>query len=183
MTTRTSPGGHIMRKSMLAAVAVAAPTFALSVAAPAGAQAGIQGSFTVHFPQGHPASNAPCPADAFCGVGDLAGSGAATITIEDETFDEIPDSDCLAVTRVEDVELLSGAGVLEIDSVGTFCRPGGSGGSHASDRSYGSPGTWTFTFTVDGGSGVFAGLTGGGRETMVTAGGVGSWHLSGVLSG
>ena len=173
-----------MRKSTLAAVVVAATTSALSLAAPAHAQAGIQGSFTVHFPQGHPASNAPCPADAFCGVGDLAGWGAATITIEDETFDQIPDSDCLAVTRVEDVELLSGAGVLQIDSVGTFCRPGGSGGSRASDRSYGSPGIWTFAFVVDGGAstGAFAGAVGSGEERMVTAGGVGSWHLSGTLT-
>jgi len=173
-----------MRKSMLAASA-AAPVLALAMALPVSAQAGIQGTFTILFPQGHPASNAPCPNDAFCGVGSLAGWGAATITIEDETFDEIPDSDCLAVTRVEDVELLSGAGVLELDSVGTFCRPGGSGGSHASDRSYGFAGVWTFTFVVDGqhSSGVFAGMTGGGEESMVTAGGVGSWHLAGSLSG
>jgi hypothetical protein len=173
-----------MRKSMLAATAVAAPVLALSAAMPAGAQPGIEGSFTVLFPQGHPASNAPCPADAFCGVGSLAGWGAATITIEDETFDEIAGSDCLAVTRVEDVELRSGDGVLELDSAGTFCRPGGSGGSHASDRSYGFPGTWTFTFVIDGANstGVFAGATGTGVESMVTAGGVGAWHLSGTLS-
>jgi hypothetical protein len=173
-----------MRKSMLAASAVAAPMFALAVATPAGAQAGLEGSFTVLFPQGHPASNAPCPEDAFCGVGSLAGWGAATITIADETFDEIAGSDCLAVTRVEDIELESGAGTLEIDSAGTFCRPGGSGGARASDRSYGSPGTWTFNFDVDGAnsSGVFAGANGTGAESMVTAGGVGSWHLSGTLT-
>lgn len=173
-----------MRKSMLAASAVAAPMFMLAASAPALAQPGIEGSFTVLFPQGHPTSNAPCPDDAFCGVGSLAGWGAATITIEDETFDEIPGTDCLAVTRVEDVSLESGAGTLEIDSAGTFCRPGGSGGSHASDRSYGYPGTWTFTFVVDGAdsSGVFAGATGSGVESMVTAGGVGSWHLSGTLT-
>jgi len=174
-----------MRISMLGAVALVAPVVALAPSVPAAADVGIQGSFTIQFPQGHPASNASCPSDAFCGVGSLAHYGAATITIEDETFDEIPGSDCLAVTRVEDVELLSGAGVLELSSVGTFCRPGGSGGSLASDRSYGSPGTWVFTFVVDGAdsSGVFAGATGGGSETMVTAGGVGAWHLSGTLSG
>ena len=173
-----------MRTSMLGAAALVAPILALAPSAPAVAEAGVQGSFTIHFPQGHPASNAPCPADAFCGVGSLAGYGAATITIEDETFDQIPDSDCLAVTRVEDVELLSGAGVLELSSVGTFCRPGGSGGSMASDRSYGSPGTWTFTFTVDGdaSTGAFAGAVGTGEESMVTAGGVGAWHLSGTLT-
>ena len=145
-----------MRTSMLGAVALVAPVVALAGAEPAAAQPGVQGSFTVLFPQGHDASNAPCPSNTFCGVGSLVGYGAATITIDHDSFDAIPGSDCLAVTKVEDIALLSGAGVLELSSVGTFCRPGGSG--------------------------VFAGLTGGGRETMVTAGGVGSWHLSGVLS-
>src|SRR3954464_11703577 len=173
-----------MRTSMLGAVALVAPVVALAGAEPASAQPGLQGSFTVLFPQGHEASNAPCPPDDFCGVGTLAGYGAATITIEHESFDGIPGSDCIAFTKVEDIALLSGAGVLELSSVGTFCRPGGSGGSRASDRSYGSPGTWTFTFTVDGGAstGVFAGAAGAGEENMVTAGGVGAWHLSGTLT-
>jgi hypothetical protein len=173
-----------MRTTLLAATAAAGSLLALGSAAPAAAQAGIQGSFTILFPQGHPASNAPCPEDAFCGVGSLAGYGAATITIVDESFDSIDESDCFAVTRVEDVSLLSGAGTLELDSVGTFCRPGGSGNARPSDRSYGSPGSWKFTFAVDGAgsSGVFAGATGAGTESMVTAGGVGSWHLAGTLS-
>src|SRR3954451_1202153 len=173
-----------MRTSLLGAVALVAPVVALAGAGPAAAQPGVQGAFTVHFPQGHDASNAPCPSDDFCGVGSLEGYGAATITIVHETFGGIPGSDCLAVTKVEDIALLSGAGVLELTSVGTFCRPGGSGGSRASDRSYGSPGTWTFTFTVDGGAstGAFRGAVGTGQESMVTAGGVGVWHLSGTLT-
>src|SRR3954463_2296902 len=156
-----------MRTSLLGAVALVAPVVALAGAEPAAAQPGVKGSFTVHFPQGHPASNAPCPPDDFCGVGSLVGYGAATITIEHESFDGILGSDCLAVTKVEDIALLSGAGVVELSSVGTFCRPGGSGGSRSSDRSYGSPGTWTFTFTVDGGTGAFAGAVGTGQESMV----------------
>jgi hypothetical protein len=173
-----------MHRSALLA-AVAGPLLTVGLATPAAAQPGVEGTFTVLFPQGHPASNAPCPDDAFCGVGSLAGWGAATITIEDETFDEIPDSDCLAVTRVEDIDLQSGAGTLVVTSEGTFCRPGGSGGSSASDRSYGYPGTWTFAFVVDGAdsTGVFAGASGAGTESMVTAGGVGAWHLAGTLTG
>src|SRR3954453_10106035 len=173
-----------MRTSMLGAVALVAPVVALAGAEPAAAQPGVQGSFTVLFPQGHDASNAPCPSNTFCGVGSLVGYGAATITIDNDSLDAIPGSDCLAVTKVEDIALLSGAGVLELSSVGTFCRPGGSGGSHASDRSYGSPGTWTFTFTVDGGAstGVFAGAVGSGVESMVTAGGGGLWALRGPFA-
>src|SRR3954453_13973192 len=173
-----------MRTSLLGAVALVAPIVAFAGAEPAAAQPGVQGAFTVHFPPGHEASNAPCPPDDFCALGRLGGYGAATLTIDHESFDAIPGSDCLAVTKVEDVALLSGAGVLELSSVGTFCRPGGSGGSHASDRSYASPGTWTFPFTVDGGAstGVFAGAVGSGVESMVTAGGGGLWALRGPFA-
>jgi hypothetical protein len=143
----------------------------------------LTGSFTVQFPKGHPASNAPCDPDTFCGVGVLVGYGAATITILDETFDEIANSPCLAVTRVESVDLLDGEGALVIESAGTFCRPGGSGNSHASPSSWGSPGRWNLQFEVVGAesTGVFAGAGGGGKETMDVNGGIGVWHLNGEV--
>jgi hypothetical protein len=158
----------------LAAMATAASV------APAAASPQTQANFTIHFPKGHPASNAPCDPDSFCGVGSVAGYGSATITIVDETFDQIEGTDCLAVTRVEQVDLLNGAGALALDSTGTFCRPGGSGGSHAGPNSYGSPGKWRLVSRVDptAGTGVFAGVRGRGTESMVTAGGVGRWHLA-----
>jgi hypothetical protein len=170
-----------MRKTALAAAAVMAPLAALGMTVPAYAGSSVQGSFTIHFPQGHPASNAPCDPNTFCGVGSLTHFGAATITIDEDSFGEIPGSDCFAVTRIEHIDLQSGTGTLELDSTGTFCRPGGSGGSNASDHSYGSPGKWSFTTVVNSdpaaSTGVFAGMTGSGTESMVTAGGVGSWKL------
>jgi hypothetical protein len=168
-----------MRKMTVAAAAILAPLAVLGGAFPAYAGSSVQGSFSIQFPKGHPASNAPCADNTFCGVGSLARYGAATITIDEDSFEEIPGSDCLAVTRVEHIDLLTGAGRLELDSTGTFCRPGGSGASHASDASYGSPGQWSFASTVDplGGAGVFAGVTGSGTESMVTAGGIGVWKL------
>lgn len=143
----------------------------------------FQGTFSVQFPKGHPASNAPCPPDAFCGVGSVAGFGAATITILDESFSEIPGSDCLATTRTEEIDLTSGAGSLILVSSGTFCRPGGAGNSHASSSSYGSPGTFTLSYSIDGqdSTGVFAGAGGSGTETMSVAGGIGVWHLAGTI--
>jgi hypothetical protein len=145
----------------------------------------LQGTFTIQFPKGHAASNAPCPADAFCGVGALAGYGTATITILDESVDEIAGSSCFAVTRVEQIDLLGESGSLVLDSTGTFCRPGGSDASHASPNSYGSPGRFDLTFTVnsDESSGAFAGATGAGTETMYVDGGIGVWHLTGTLVG
>jgi hypothetical protein len=143
----------------------------------------LTGTFTVQFPKGHPASNAPCDPDTFCGVGALVGYGAATITILDESFDEIAGSSCLAVTRVERLDLLEGDGALAIESAGTFCRPGGSGDSHASPSSWGSPGRWNLRFEVLGAesAGVFTGASGGGKETMDVNGGIGVWHLDGEV--
>ena len=116
----------------------------------------------MHFPKGHPASNAPCPEEVFCGVGDLVGYGPATISILEEEFGEIEGSPCLAVTRIQEVDLLNGQGSLVLDSNGTFCRPGGSEGSHASPTSYGSSGRWKLAFTVNGSesTGVFADAAG-----------------------
>jgi hypothetical protein len=116
-------------------------------------------------------------------VGSLAGYGPSTITILDETFDAIEGGPCFAVTRVEQVDLLDGSGSLVLESEGTFCRPGGSGESHAGPSSYGGPGRWNLHFDVVGGesTGVFAGATGSGTETMGANGGIGVWHLTGTL--
>jgi hypothetical protein len=72
-------------------------------------------------------------------------------------------SACLAVDRIEQIDLIDGSGSLATESTGTFCPPGGSGDSHASPMSYGGPGRFEFVFAVNGGesSGVFAGATGG----------------------
>lgn len=124
------------RLTELVLIAVAALSLLVAVA-PAGARStdSLTATFTIHFPKGHPASNAPCDPDAFCGVGAVAGNGPATISILDETFDEIPGSQCLAVTRVERIDLLDGSGSLALEAAGTFCRRGGSGDSHASNSS------------------------------------------------
>lgn len=166
-----------------AIVAIAGVTAAAPGASAATATA-LRGQFAIHFPKGHEASNAPCPADEFCGVGSLAGYGSATITILDESFEPIEDSDCYAVDRVEEIDLVSGAGTLVIAGLGTFCRPGGSGGSNAGPSSYGGPGVWHFAFDVVPGesTGVFAGATGAGTEDMNTDGGVGVWHLAGTIA-
>lgn len=96
---------------------------------------------------------------------------------------EVEDSSCLAHTRIESIDLLDGGGSLVIESTGTFCRPGGSGDSHASSSSYGSPGQWILSFTVSAEStGIFSGATGGGTESMHASGGIGVWHLTGQLA-
>jgi hypothetical protein len=147
------------------------------------APSGLQAVFTVQFPKGHEASNAPCDPAAFCGVGEVTGFGQATVTILDETFDEIDGSSCFAVTRVEAIDLLDGSGSLVLDSEGTFCRPGGSGDSNAGPSSYGGPGRFDLAYTVDGidSTGIFAAATGTGSEVMKVDGGIGVWQLAGSL--
>jgi len=167
----------------IAVLLVLGVAVALVVAGQVSAANRLTATFTIHFPKGHPASNAPCDPQEFCGVGTVAGYGAATITILDETFEELPDSECFAVTRVEEIALLDATGTLVTESSGTFCRPGGSGDSNAGPSSYGAPGRWDLEFTIDGvnSTGVFHGATGSGAETMGANGGVGVWHFSGGL--
>jgi hypothetical protein len=170
---------------LIVSAAISALTLGARVhAAAASSTSQLRGTFTIQFPQGHPASSAPCPDNEFCGVGSLAGFGPATITILEETFSELAGSSCFAVTRVEQIDLLDGSGSLVIESNGTFCRPGGSGDSHASPSSYGGPGRWDLAVTVDGeqSGGIFAGASGGGTETMSANGGIGVWHLTGTIS-
>jgi hypothetical protein len=172
------------RLAELVLIAVAALSLLVAVApARARPRDSLTATFTIHFPKGHPASNAPCDPDAFCGVGAVAGHGPATISILDETFDEVPGSQCLAVTRIERIDLLDGSGSLALESAGTFCRPGGSGNSHASNSSYGFPGRFDLRFTVVAAdsSGIYAGAWGDGTETMDVDGGSGVWHLDGVV--
>lgn len=173
-----------MRRPFLICLVLAAVAAVAPAAASAATTTSVHGTFTVLFPKGHPASNAPCPDDVFCGVGTLTPYGPATVTILDETFDPIEDSSCFAVSRIESVDLLAGGGSLVIDGEGTFCRPGGSGDAHASPSSYGGPGRFVLEWVVDGdeSTGIFAGAGGSGTETMNVNGGSGVWHLSGSVT-
>jgi hypothetical protein len=169
---------HIGGGAVLALVCAAAAL--LVWAAPSVATAGgLDGTFKVHFPKGHPASNAPCPPDEFCGVGKLSGYGESTITITDETFTEIPDSPCLSVLWTQAIDPVSGIGELVLDETGTFCPPGNSGDSHAGANSYGAPGIATLSYAIDGGasSGAFSGAQGSGTVRFKSAGGVGVWTV------
>lgn len=164
-------------KKLILAVLTSCALAGVPVGSPSAIAASmLHGSFRIHFPQGHPHSHGPCPADAFCGVGSLAGAGAATITILDETF-EPTDSGCFTVTRLEEVELVDGSGSLVLDENGTFCRPGGSGDSHAGPHSYGAPGQFDFTYVARDRTGALGRAPDTGRVRMRVAGGVGVWHL------
>jgi hypothetical protein len=156
----------------------------ISVASAAAAPSKLSGNFRVLFPKGHPVSNAPCPPDEFCGVGSLAGFGRATITILDESFEEIPGSPCLEVHWTLGISPIGQSDQLVLESQGTFCPPGRSADSQAGANSYGHPGFFQLNFTIDGtaSSGIFADASGSGQVRFVSAGGVGLWRVAGELA-
>jgi hypothetical protein len=169
-------------RTAVSLLAVAGACLAYAERSSAG-PAGLQGHFAIHFPKGHEQSNAPCPPDEFCGVGQLIGYGKATITILEDSFTEIPESPCFSVTALEAIEPLSGVGGLVLNGVGTFCPPGHSGDSNAGPSSYGHPGHERLTYTVLGDEswGIFAAATGTGALDFNSAGGVGDWRVDGDL--
>ncbi len=169
------------KKALRVAVAVAV---AIGAASAWAAPDRLGGQFTIHFPKGHAATtSSACPPDSFCGDGSVAGLGRATISILEETFADIPASPCLRTTRIEEIVLTDGSGSLVLVEAGTFCRPGRSGDSHAAPTSYGNPGQWRMTYTIDAAAstGVFEGASGSGVVRFTSAGGVGAWHVSGGL--
>jgi hypothetical protein len=166
-------------KRLVLATLVSTLLIALAaVGSEARAEVTLHGSFHVLFPKGHQVSNAPCPPDVFCGVGAVAGYGLATITILDEGFDDLGNG-CFAVTRVEGIDLIDGSGTVVLSERGSFCRPGGSGDSHAGSSSYGHPGTFRFTYRIVDGTGRFGGASGAGSVTQTVAGAAAIWHLGG----
>lgn len=169
------------RVAMIIVAMLGVAAFAASASA---ATTRLNGIFTVLFPKGHPASNAPCPPNVFCGVGSLVGYGQATITIDSEDFQPIPGSNCFAVTRVEEIAPTDQVGILVLDEHGTFCRPGRSDDSNAGPQSYGSPGAFDLTYTIDSAAsnGTFAEASGSGTTIMTFAGGVGVWKIRGSLT-
>ena len=143
----------------------------------------LKGSFSVQFPQGHPAKVGSCPVDAFCGEGSVVNYGKATITIDNDNF--VPrDDGCFDVTSTEFITLLDGTGELVYDTVGIFCSPGGSGDSNAGPNTYGHPGEWFARYTINGAqsTGVFAGASGTGIRWFKSAGGRGLWLIQGDLN-
>ena len=167
----------------LAVLGVVVSALALGSQAIAGTQQ-LNGAFTVQFGRGLGTSNAPCPAETFCGTGTLAGLGQATDTIEFTSFEPIEGTSCSAVTFVETIELLDGTGTLVLPSEGTFCSPGGSDSTPVPPQAYGHPHTVRASFTIDGASstGSFAGASGSGTKSIVLAGDVATIRLSGTIT-
>jgi len=105
-----------------------------------------------------------CPDGAYlCGDADIAGFGSARFRWYLVSFE--PTSETCG-NYVATVTLALGDGsTLTLDEAGTDCSPGNSFSSYPR-HSYGQPQSADGNWVVQGGTGVFAGLTGSGTNTL-----------------
>jgi hypothetical protein len=106
------------------------------------------------------------------------------ITIDDEELTPIPGSDCFSDQRTETIGVLDGSGTIALDSVGSVCTPGASGGAPASFMSFGNPVFFSLTFTIDGvdSTGAYHGAAGSGTEGFQFAGATAVWTVAGTIT-
>jgi len=125
----------------------------------------IYSTSTCHFPT------------VFCGSGTVAGFGPATSTVLLTSIAPIPGSDCRALTAVRTITLDNGSGWLTLAENGTICPP-----NAAATSAQGNPFTVDKSYTVAGGTGVFAGAAGGGSDINRSAGNSQVSVISGTLT-
>jgi hypothetical protein len=163
-------------------VLLAAALLALAAVPAAAAQTvSLEASFQEGFGR---AVAHPCSPTAFaCGRGEVEGFGAATSTFEILSFTNLdPETSCADATIRYTITLTSGAGTLVLTETGVVCFPGKSTLAPGSLKSFGNPSRLTATWTVTGGTGVFAGASGSGSSTTHFAGDGGQSTLSGTIT-
>ena len=166
---------------------IVGPVFVLlTLESPAKAAAGngFEAQFTQHFGRGVGADSGPC-ALAFCGSGLVVGYGQAELTLVATSVVPTSADGCgfaLAVGGTATIELQDGS-VLLFNEAGIYCLPGE---SHLAPGnffvSYGNPVDIDATYTIVGGSGVFAGAAGAGTTAIHQAGDTQTAVYSGTLT-
>ena len=118
-----------------------------------------------------------------CGIGEFDGQAAVTRVEYPTNQRLLLDEGCALYDTVEVVTLLDGSGELVLEHLDAkVCGPNPNWLLHATDRSFGNPFRVTSSWTVDGGSGVYAGATGSGDWEVRWAGGAGSGGHTGTIT-
>jgi hypothetical protein len=158
------------RYTLIAAAVMCAAALAAPVAS--AQTVPLNATYTELFegPNQHP----QCPGGFACGSGTAAGLGSFT-TAED--FDD----ECGCIVRT--LTFSDGSTLVLDEDFVSFTGPGGSASSHAPGTSEGHPGLYVFSWTVDSGTGSFAGATAGnGADDFLSAGLIASGSLSGTIT-
>lgn len=154
------------------------------LAIPPLAEAQTTQSFEAHFKNVQQRNAPPCPGGIldFCGTGSVSGFGPASYELQPTGITPIPNSNCELVTAEATVTLADQSGSLTANATATVCFPGNSQGAPGSLTSFGNPFTATGSFLITGGTGVFAGATGGGTATLRGAGAHSALDLAGTIT-
>lgn len=154
------------------------------LAIPPLAEAQTTQSFEAHFKNALQRKAPPCPGGIldFCGTGSVSGFGPASYELRPSGLTPIPNSNCALVTAEVTVTLADQSGSFTADATATVCFPGNSQNAHRSEGSFGNPFTATASFVITGGTGVFAGATGGGTATLKGAGAHSALDFAGTVT-
>jgi hypothetical protein len=115
-----------------------------------------------------------------CGTTTIPGFGTAAWTIAPRSEDV--GRSCGTASATVRFVLVSGAGQLDALVEGAICYPGNSHNAPGAARSFGNPLTFAGTFTITGGTGVFAGASGSGTATLKAAGALIRARATGTLT-
>ena len=158
-----------MRRVLISATVVSATLLAFASPTLAQTTFGFEAMFHEQFGA---APFKPCPTggDDPCGVGRITGLGKATERFVGEGEPEEVDS-CVHFMGTTTITLQDGSGTLVIAEEETACTPGTSADAPGNQlHSFGNPANAEGTWAVTGGTGVFAGASGGGTLSFNAAG-------------
>jgi hypothetical protein len=116
-----------------------------------------------------------------CGTTTLPGFGTASWTIIPLSGDEVTRG-CGPASAMVTLDLTSGAGGLDVLVEGQICYPGNSHGAPGHLTSFGNPLTFSGTYAIIAGTGVFAGASGSGTATLKAAGALIRARATGTLT-
>ena len=145
---------------------LALPLVVVALLFPTVAVAQTEIAWQAHFRESFGRGSAPS------GVGRVMGFGQVTETFESTSDTPTGDPQCTSISTGLQTNAFADGSTLTTSDVYFNCVPGRSNLAPGAAVSYGNPSFATGTWTVDSGTGIFAGATGGGTLTSRAAGDV-----------